>query len=408
MKDWPVMRAPLFYITRNDISWYSKNANAYQKPLMLSEAFDLTIFCPCGTQVPLSIASACSVSYIPCGYTGRWNIITVLRFVFQAMKVLKVAYANSDQKETPPPIATGFDFPCLFLGKWAKQRFSVKWIVFCWDPPVLHLRHAETTLHDVIIKCVNGLFCWLLKSCDQLVINVKKGFFDTIGLKTAPNKIVEAVNGIALEPLQLNVAKKEPCLIGVLSHPTPEKGIWTVLDAFCELAPKVEELKIVWVGEVSENIRCTIQLRLRDEGIPADRFALMGKQSQAEAFKMLSTCGVLLYPYRPTKGYWFNYPLKILEYMSLGGAIVATNTEGVKTYIRTTENGLLFDGSVLDLVDKLKMLLGNEDLQRKLAKVALAEVEKFEWKKVNADIVRQIVSALRKDESHPGEADPKL
>jgi glycosyltransferase involved in cell wall biosynthesis len=359
---------------------------------MLSSAFNLTIICPCGTQVPSSIASACSVIYIPCGYVGgRWNIINVTRFIFQAMKWLKVAYANADQKKMPPPIATGFDFPCLFLGQWAKKRFSIKWVVFCWDPPVLHLRHAETPLNKLIIKYVNRLFCRLVQRGDQLVINLKRGFFDTIGLKMESPKIVESINGVALEHLQVNVTQKEPWLIGVLSHATTEKGIWTVLDAFCELAPKFEKLKILWVGEVPQSVQRKIEFRLQSEGILASRFSLIGKRPQTEAFNLLSSCGVLLYPYCPTKGYWFNYPLKILEYMYLGGTIVATNTEGVKAYIRNAENGLLFDGSVKGLIDNLKMIVGNEVLQKKFATTALSEVEKYNWKKVNDDILKQLV-----------------
>jgi len=74
------------------------------------------------------------------------------------------------------------------------------------------------------------------------------------------------------------------------------------------------------------------------------------------------------------------FPAPILEAMACGCAVVATDCGGPKDIIKDGENGFLTEvGNVDGIVDKVKLLLNNEQLRRRIVKNAGETVKNFNW-----------------------------
>jgi glycosyltransferase involved in cell wall biosynthesis len=380
------------YICRSDISWYSRNANAYQKPLMLSEAFDLTLVCPQGTTVPDEIAAKCRVVQVACGDVQKgWSLWKVMSFMKAAWRA--VFYCNNEQAD----VATGFDMPCLILGWLAKRRLGARWIVFCWDPPALSWRDKGGVLARIVVMGVDGLFRFLVKDADRLVLNIHPGLLDEMGYCPKKGQLLSMPNGyMPLLGQDDESTYGDPWLIGVLSNAATAKGFHLVLDAFIALATEYPRLRFIWIGDVAEAMRLEWSRRLEKAGIAVARYVLTGKIPQQEAFRTLSGCGILLHPYLAVPSLKWNYPLKVVEYMSLGRALVASDLPGVSQYIRNQENGLLFKaGDAKALSTLLRTIAENEAEQRRLGKQAQQDAKNFEWPKLNLEMATKVTEGMR-------------
>lgn len=358
---------------------------------MLCRVFDLTLIYPKGTVLPAEIANNCKTLAVSCGNVSkRWTVRQSLIFMYRVWK--KIRYWEG---ALPLCIATGFDLPCVLLGYWWKQRFKNAWWVFCWDPPALSWRDQENKFSRLVIGCVDLIFRRFVRDADRLVLNCHLGLLEEIGVRPRQDQLIPMYNGFSQWPEYSDAGYEtdDPWCIGVLSNMAEAKGVNIVLEAFVLLAETYPLLRMLWIGEVSTETRAMIQKRLQQEKIQLARFTMHGRLEQSEAFRRLLECGVVLHPYLAAPSLKWNYPLKLVEYMSMGRAIVAADLPGVRAYIVNDENGLLFHaGSTNDLSRILKKILGNRQEQIRLGKRAKCDAEKFQWSVLN----KKLAADLRK------------
>jgi glycosyltransferase involved in cell wall biosynthesis len=380
----------VIYITRSDISWYSRNANAYQKPLMLSEAFELTLVCPEGTKVPEVIAEKCRVIKVACGEVrSGWSAMKVARFMKGAWMAV-FCYCKKGQKKKgggveggqEPMVATGFDFPCLMLGWWAKRRRGSRWGVFCWDPPALSWRDKVGVLARGVVMGVDWLFKRLVRDADRLVLNIHPGLLNEIGYAPRAGQVIRMVNGVE----DWCCCKQEPegkqNRIGIVANATEEKGLQLILDAFRRLKAKVPQLMLTWIGDKPD---------ARWMGQVPDGVEFTGRLEHDQALEKLRSCGIAIHAYLNVPSLRWNYPLKVLEYMALGKTIVAADLPGVRDLIQDGVNGLLFKpGDVDDLCRALEKAIGNQELSNRLGVQARRDAEKYRWATLNQAVCGQL------------------
>ena len=380
----------MIYITRSDISWYSRNANAYQKPLMLSEAFELTLVCPEGTTVPEVIAEKCRVIKVACGEVRNgWSAMKVARFMKGAWRAV-FCYSKNVQEESgcdgeggqEPVVATGFDFPCLMLGWWAKRRRGARWIVFCWDPPALSWRDKVGVLARGVVMGVDWLFNRLVRDADRLVLNIHPGLLKEIGYAPKAGQVIRMVNGVGDWCCKNQEQEAEPNRIGIVGNATEEKGLRLTLEAFRRLKAKVPQLMVTWIGDRPD---------ARWMGQVPDGVEFTGRLGHEQAMERLRSCGMAIYAYLDVPSLRWNYPLKVLEYMALGKTIVAADLPGVRDLIQNGVNGLLFKpGDVNDLCRALEKAIGNQELRSRLGVQARRDAEKYRWSTLNQAIGGQL------------------
>ena len=378
---------------------------------MLSEAFDLTLVCPQGATVPIKIAEKCRVVKVACGdVRSGWSVWTVARFLKGARWAViccskkgqeesgggeKIfAVAKKVGKRSGPAVATGFDIPCLLLGWWLKRCYGLRWYVFCWDPPALSWRDRTDVIGRWGAAWVDLIFRRTVRHADRLILNIHPGVLVEIGFVPQEAQLIRMFNGFVprLDCETAGCEPGDPWLIGVMSNATQAKGFKLVLDAFAALASDFPRLRVVWVGDVAADVRAELALRLELEGIPQERFLLTGRLEQWDALRRLAECGILIHPYLAVPSLKWNFPLKLVEYMSLGRAIVAADLPGVSAYITSDVNGLLFSAGVVEALAKtLREILGDGREQARLGGQARHDARNFEWPNLNQALVVKLV-----------------
>ena len=308
------------YITRCDIGWYSKHANAYLKPLEIASAYRMSLCVDKRCRVPLEIKQKCAV---------------VLRFSgLKGLMCQRLLLGRATE------VFTGFDFPCMCKALYLKRQYGVKWTVYLWDPPSLSHRDSFPPLRWAI----DAVFRFFAKRCDKLVLNIHPGLLGEIGYRPRDGQIElrmqDAFEGVKVPPLLEQPECKYK--VGVLSNWSKAKGGNLVAGALERLAG----VTCLWVGDApAKPITSKINFT--------------GRLQQNEAFDKLSKCRVLLVPYLPTHALKWNYPLKLFEYLQMGRPILASDNPGnaaiAKLYPRRIT--LFKSGDVDDLATKLMGLL---------------------------------------------------
>lgn len=298
------------FITRSDISWYSRNANVQVRPRQLAHDTRLTLCVNETCRVPDDLAVAC-------------ERVIVYRRLCDIAARLKGCYDR---------VCTGFDFPCLWAGWRIKRRLRIPWTMYLWDPPALSHRENCAPLRWTI-DCV---WRWFARRCDRLVLNIHPGLLEEVGLSHEETerwlndgklelRMQDAFDDLIPAPITNDGSFETD--IGILSVESPDKGSGLVAEA----TRRIPNLSVKWIN-----------------GLP-----------QEEAFAQLRRCRILLVPYLSVRSLKWNYALKLFEYLRLGRPILASANPGnVAVAARFPGRIQLFkSGDVDDLASKLKEML---------------------------------------------------
>ena len=147
--------------------------------------------------------------------------------------------------------------------------------------------------------------------------------------------------------------KKEILFVG---FPFKRKGVDLLIEAFKRIAPKYPEWKLKILGwfpdqnELNKAIDGHLQIYHHK---PVQRH---------EMPEHIGSCAILVLPSRSEA-----MGRVLVEAMAAGKPRVGSNVDGIPTVINDGVDGLLFESeNVEDLASKLDMLMGNQDLRRKL------------------------------------------
>ena len=315
-----MMKKPALYITRCDIGWYSKNANAYRKPLEVASRYDATLCVDETCRVPQEIAEKCKEII---RFKGLWGLF---RGDFLT------------QRRRDAEVFTGFDFPCMFKAWRLKKKFGCRWTVFLWDPPSLSHRDRFPPLRWAI----DAVFRFFARRCDRLVLNIHPGLLDEIGYKPREGQLElrmqDAWDSVKckMENVKLESASCEHDF-GVLANWEYGKGGPLMAEAMKRMTDK----KCLWIGNPPSGDVC-------------GQIVFVGRKPQDEAFEMLKRCRVLVVPYLATHAFKWNYPLKLFEYLQIGRPILASDNPGNSAVAERYSGriALFKSGNVDDLVLK--------------------------------------------------------
>lgn len=134
---------------------------------------------------------------------------------------------------------------------------------------------------------------------------------------------------------------------------TKEKGV----DIFCEAIEKLN-LKGIVIGDGEE--RKSLEKRYK-------KIKFVGWQNSSDVKKYMKDAKCLIFPSKWYEG----APLTILEALSLGLPCIVSNKCAGTDFVTDEENGLIFDGTANDLVNKIE----------KYEKINIIEISKKSYKK---------------------------
>lgn len=110
----------------------------------------------------------------------------------------------------------------------------------------------------------------------------------------------------------------------------------------------------------------------------------IGEVSEEEKYALLDLSEIFVFPSK-----WEAFGISTLEAMARGNAIVSTKTEGGLYLIKEKENGFLFDYQNTDqLLSKLKILILDKKLRKKIQKNNTKKAKKYVWEEIAKDLER--------------------
>jgi glycogen synthase len=167
--------------------------------------------------------------------------------------------------------------------------------------------------------------------------------------------------------------------LGFLGTLFPWEGISWLVRAAAVLHRKGLVFKLLIVGDGADFPEVAKTIREGD----ADRYvSLIGRVPHDQVELYYSVMDVMVYPRRSVRVTEFATPLKPLEAMALGKAVLASGVGGLRELIESEVTGVLFEPeNVEDFCRKAGRLLLDEDLRRNLGENARRTVcvEK-DWK----------------------------
>jgi len=153
-------------------------------------------------------------------------------------------------------------------------------------------------------------------------------------------------------------------------------NFFTDVEAFADMVQAVctRQRQVVFLfvgrGEASEQLRRAGERRgLRDHLLFA------GAIEHAQVPRYLSVMDIVVCPYRGDY-LFYNSSMKLLEYMAMGKATLATAQGQIKEVIHDGHNGMLLEPGAMAMMErKLLALIENEDLRQRLGSTARRTIE---------------------------------
>jgi glycosyltransferase involved in cell wall biosynthesis len=177
-------------------------------------------------------------------------------------------------------------------------------------------------------------------------------------------------------------APSDALVLGFAGSLKPWHGVTLMAEAFRRLADDAR-LHLLVLGEGPES-RAVAALADEHPG----RVTRVGAVEHAAVPRYLRAMDIALAPYPELERFYYS-PLKVLEYMATGRAVVASRIGQVTELVRHERTGLLTPpGDVDALVGAVRRLAGDAGLRRRLGLAAAAEAHRrHDWTHRAAEIV---------------------
>ncbi|PJE57918.1 MAG: hypothetical protein COU81_03580 [Candidatus Portnoybacteria bacterium CG10_big_fil_rev_8_21_14_0_10_36_7] len=212
------------------------------------------------------------------------------------------------------------------------------------------------------------------------------------------SKINVVPDGVDMEKFNLGISKEEARervnlphnknLILYSGHLYKWKGVYNLVDASVLLD---DNTMIVFVGGTINEDVPTFKKYIEEK--KADNILILGPKEYSDIPYYLAAADILVLPNSPEerKSSLYTSPLKMFEYMASDRPIVASDLVSLRE-ILTDKSAVFFhaDDSV-DLADKIKYILNNQEIAVKIAAQAQNDVSKHSWRK-RAEIILNFIN----------------
>ncbi|QCT93960.1 glycosyltransferase family 4 protein [Caminibacter mediatlanticus TB-2] len=222
----------------------------------------------------------------------------------------------------------------------------------------------------LIMKLSNAFVC-VSKSSEKSFFDVEGELFNTTLIENG-RKHFTIYNCIEL-PKKIEKNCNQTFTIGVVSRLTYEKGIDILLNAIFELKKKIENYKVVIIGDGYEKeklVKLTKKLQIEDK---IEWKGFIPKENLSNYYSIFD---VVVIPSR-----FEGFGLTAIEAMSYKIPVIASNVDGLKEIIKDGEDGLLFNKEESKiLADKILQIYKDQRLKNKLGENAYEKVkQKFSY-----------------------------
>ncbi|MFH1545572.1 MAG: glycosyltransferase family 4 protein [archaeon] len=164
--------------------------------------------------------------------------------------------------------------------------------------------------------------------------------------------------------------------VGALDKAHYFKGVEVLLKGFSGI--KEKNIKLILVGE--GNLKDYYMKRAGELGIKKNVF-FAGRVSNEELPYYYNLCDFLVLP-STDRGEAFG--LVLVEAMSCGKAVIASNLPGIRSVVENGKNGFLAEAkNEMDLTEKMEKLIEDNKLRKKLGENGRKKVlERYDWERI--------------------------
>ena len=273
---------------------------------------------------------------------------------------------------------------------WAARRTGVPVVyeirAFWEDAAVDQGKHREDSSR---YRAIRALESWLMRRVDGVGVISAGLETEVIGRGIPRRKVFCVPNGVDTErfhPMARDdelaahwglQGKTVVAFIGSFYH---FEGVDLLLEAFGRIAGELPELALVFIGAGEMLPRLRAEVARLDL---SSRVVFVGSVPHEEIPRWYSICDVLAYPRRRMRLTDLVTPLKPLEAMASGRAVVASDVGGLRELV-DGDTGVLFPaGDVSALAAALARLARSEETRRSLGEQARKFVcENREWRRL--------------------------
>lgn len=320
---------------------------------------------------------------LPGSFTSEvWLMHVLSRRILEVAKIEKpdIIHAHS-------PILNGI--PALWAGRKLGLPVVYEIRAFWEDAAVDQGSCREGNMRYRLTRMAETMVC---SRADQIAILCNGLKKDLVGRFIPENKITLVFNGVNVDDFKPVPPDREflrewkikgKKVVGFIGSFYRYEGLDLLVAAFAEVVKNHSDtvLLLVGGGEMEEELRQLIaELKL------ADKVIMPGRIPHERVPGVYAMINVLAYPRYSVRLTELVTPLKPLEAMAMGKALVASDVGGHKELIRHNETGLLFKaGDVHELAAALDALLNNTQRREQLQSQGQAWVhEHHTWEKTTS------------------------
>ncbi len=248
---------------------------------------------------------------------------------------------------------------------WRKLVITLP-IILAGKPVVLHLHGSEFHIfHDEESSSrAKKLICWFFERAARVIV-LSQTWHDWVASRFPKARAVLVHNPVRMpEPTVFEL--REPTTVLFLGRIGKRKGAYDLLPAIAKLSVEFPDMRLIMGGdgELDEARRMAESLGL------ASHLELPGWVTGAEKQALLSKASIYVLP-----SYHEGLPMSVLEAMAAGLPVISTRVGGIPEAVRDGVDGFLVDaGDVTALTDRLRALLSDADLRRRMGDAARERV----------------------------------
>lgn len=289
-------------------------------------------------------------------------------------------------------------------GYLCKRHTDCKWLYDLWDHPSLGwlgLRGPSRWIRQAMWL---GLLRLMLPKADIWIIGMHPGIFAHLPAPSMACRLILARSGHInvgrsnISPCQ-NRSSKISTKIVYVGPVMPERGLREIKDWMVNYIGPAVELYIVGPQDkrrALEMVEEMVQICNENEKLTLH---VLGELPHAKVIELLCEADIGLCPI-DTKviNYRFAYPVKIMEYMSLGLVVVASQSHGTMELVSDNENGFignLSEGGFSFALTRAVKLCENPVLRDKMRASALKTAVEYKWEKINKKLIKKIHTSLK-------------
>ena len=174
-------------------------------------------------------------------------------------------------------------------------------------------------------------------------------------------------------------------------HINREKGLFDLVECGRYMCSERSDISFVIAGKGRDYYK--LKRKIRSIGLQ-DRFIFLGQVSKEKLVRLYQDAALFVFP-----SYHEGLSTALLEAMSCGLPIIATDARGNRDLISNGKNGILVPSrNPKKLAEEISSLLANERLRKIIGKNARKTIEEnYTWNEVSGKILRCYELALEKE-----------